>query len=112
MGYRHRNMYKITGLPGWVRFGYSPGWVGRSPNALPPTAQWLTESGLLPKYMEWLQQNPTQQGNQPANSQLTKEQEQKMLEQQIKILEANLANVNKRIEELWNKQTIFRKEFF
>ena len=21
-GYRHRNMYYLTGLPGWMRFGY------------------------------------------------------------------------------------------
>ena len=27
-GYRHR--YYATGVPGWVRFGYSPGWVGMS----------------------------------------------------------------------------------
>lgn len=26
---RHRNMYYATGLPGWMRFGYSPGWAGR-----------------------------------------------------------------------------------
>jgi hypothetical protein len=24
-GYGHRNMYRLTGLPGWMRFGYSPG---------------------------------------------------------------------------------------
>ncbi len=38
---RRRNMYYITGMPGWMRFGYSPGWVGRSPTELPPTAQYL-----------------------------------------------------------------------
>ena len=30
---RNRNMYNLTGLPGWVRFGYSPGWVGRGGRA-------------------------------------------------------------------------------
>lgn len=38
---RHRNMYYATGLPGWMRFGYSPGWVGRSPSGLGPCAQFL-----------------------------------------------------------------------
>ncbi len=33
---RHRNMFYLTGLPGWMRFGYSPGWGG-----LPPGAQFL-----------------------------------------------------------------------
>ncbi len=34
---RRRNMFYATGLPGWMRFGYSPGWGG-----LPPGAQFLT----------------------------------------------------------------------
>ena len=38
---RHRNMYYLTGLPGWMRFGYSPGWVGRSPSGLGPCAEYL-----------------------------------------------------------------------
>jgi hypothetical protein len=41
MGYRHRNMYYLTGQPGWMRFGYSPGWVGRSPSGLGPCAEYL-----------------------------------------------------------------------
>jgi len=40
-GYGNRNMYYLTGLPGWMRFGYSPGWVGRSPTGLGPTANYL-----------------------------------------------------------------------
>ncbi len=39
---RHRNMYYMTGLPGWMRFGYSPGWVGRSASGLGPGAEYLT----------------------------------------------------------------------
>ena len=38
---RNRNMYYMTGLPGWMRFGYSPGWVGRSPSGLGPCAEYL-----------------------------------------------------------------------
>lgn len=30
-GYRH--MYHMIGLPGWMRFGYSPGWGGMPPGA-------------------------------------------------------------------------------
>lgn len=40
----HRNMYNLTGQPGWVRFGFSPGWVGRSPTGLGPCAQYLIGS--------------------------------------------------------------------
>lgn len=41
-GYGHRNMYYQTGLPGWMRFGFSPGWLGRSPTGLGPGANYLT----------------------------------------------------------------------
>jgi len=113
MGYRHRYMYYMTGLPGWIRFGFSPGWLGRSPTGLPPTAQWLMQSGLLPQYMQWLQTTaPTMvppttvppTGGQaiptPFAPQLTKEQERQMLEQQVKALEAQLEAIRKRLEEL------------
>lgn len=107
MGYRYRWMYYLTGLPGWIRFGFSPGWLGRSPTGLPPTAQWLLQSGLLPQYMQWLQTAaPT--AVPPTTTPLltafaptySKEQEKQMLEQQVKILESQLEALRKRIEEL------------
>ncbi|MFX1466300.1 MAG: hypothetical protein ACFFA5_07495, partial [Promethearchaeota archaeon] len=52
---RYRWMYQMTGLPGWMRFGFSPGWLGRSPTGLPPTAQWIMQSGLMPQFMSYLQ---------------------------------------------------------
>ncbi len=44
---RRRNMYYATGLPGWMRFGYSPGWVGRSASGLGPCAEFML-SGQWP----------------------------------------------------------------
>lgn len=38
---RYRRMYELTGLPGWMRFGYSPGWKDRSPSGLGPCAHYL-----------------------------------------------------------------------
>jgi len=46
---RWRNMFYLTGQPGWMRFGYSPGWVGRSPTGLGPCAQFLL-TGRWPWY--------------------------------------------------------------
>jgi len=40
-GYRHRYMYYLTGLPGWMRFGFSPGWLGTSPTGMGPGATYL-----------------------------------------------------------------------
>ena len=91
-GYRCRNMYYLTGLPGWMRFGYSPGWIGRSPTGLPPTAQYLAQTGQIPQFTSWLQQQ--------APVGMPKEQEISMLEGQAKMLEPQLEQIKKRLEEL------------
>jgi hypothetical protein len=44
---RWRNMYYMTGLPGWMRFGFSPGWAGRSASGMGPCAEYLM-SGQWP----------------------------------------------------------------
>lgn len=110
MGHRHRNMYYLTGLPGWMRFGYSPGWVGRSPTGMPPAAQWITQSGLMPQYMEYLRsaspavapQVPAgpMASTMPFTQTYTPEQEAEMLEQQMKALQTQLDTIRKRLEEL------------
>ncbi len=107
-GNRYRWMYYLTGTPGWLRFGFSPGWLGRSPTGLPPTAQWIISSGLLPQYTSYLAQNPPvapvgpfpTAPVTPTTPGLTKEQEKQMLEQQMKILESQLEAIKKRLEDL------------
>ncbi|HIC93022.1 MAG TPA: hypothetical protein EYP09_02060 [Anaerolineae bacterium] len=103
-GYRYRNMFYATGLPGWMRFGYSPGWGG-----LPPGAQYLMQSGQMPQFWSWMQAQapfrpmggawgwPTPMGAPPA---MTKEQEVQLLQGQAKMLEGQLEQIKKRIEEL------------
>jgi len=103
MGYRHRNMFRLTGIPGWLRFGFSPGWLGRSPTGLPPTAQWLQQSGLLPQYIEYLQKEApmvTPPGSKPFAPTYTKEQEKQILESQTRALKEQIEAINKRLKEL------------
>jgi len=38
-------MQRMTGQPGWMRFGFSPGWAGRSESGLGPCAQMLMAGG-------------------------------------------------------------------
>jgi hypothetical protein len=59
---RNRYMYYATGLPGWMRFGYSPGWVGRSASGLGPCAEYLM-TGQWPAFQ---MQPGFQPGFQPA----------------------------------------------
>ncbi len=61
---RNRNMYYMTGLPGWMRFGYSPGWVGRSPSGLGPCAEYLM-SGRWPTPQMAAAWPATQMGQMP-----------------------------------------------
>lgn len=115
-------MYYLTGMPGWIRFGFSPGWLGRSPTGLPPTAQWLMQSGLLPQYMQYLQTQvspafpptappvatPSGAPSTPAPTPFgapfaptySREQEKQVLEQQVTMLESQLEAMRKRLEEL------------
>jgi len=103
-GNKRRNMYYLTGLPGWMRFGYSLGWIGRTPTGLPPAAQYLTQTGQMPQFGSWIQQQapavapvgPTPMGM-PA---MPKEQEISMLESQAKMLGDQLEQIKKRLEEL------------
>ncbi|MGQ9514488.1 MAG: hypothetical protein ACUVTL_05500 [Thermoproteota archaeon] len=105
MGYRWRRMYYRTGMPGWMRFGYSPGWVGRSPTGLPPTAEWIISSGLMPQYQQYLSTGANQPIATPVGAPLTKEQEVQMLEQQTKVIEAQLEATRRRLEDLKKMST-------
>jgi len=90
---RYRWMYYATGMPGWMRFGFSPGWIGRSPTGLPPAAQYLMQTGQVQQFLGT--QMPFYQG-----MALSKDQEISMLENQAKLIEQQLEQIKKRLEEL------------
>jgi hypothetical protein len=95
---RHRWMYYATGLPGWMRFGYSPGWVGRSPTGLGPaatyltTGQWPTPTGYPASGM------PPAAGFAPTGFGPT--DELSTLRSQAEWLRSQLEAITKRLEEL------------
>ena len=88
-------MYYATGMPGWMRLGYSPGWVGRSPTGLPPTAQYLMTGA-------WQTPQPQAMaaGMQAGMPAIPAEQEVSILESQAAMFEGQLEQIKKRIEEL------------
>ena len=64
-GYRWRNWYYATGLPGWARYGYGPAWgsppVGAAaPYGAAPTRE--QEAEMLKGQAEWLKQQLDQIG--------------------------------------------------
>jgi hypothetical protein len=90
-------MYYLTGLPGWMRFGFSPGW-----GTLPPGAQYLL-TGTWPTWQaNWAWQNMPQ--TPPFDpwgvSQLTKDQELQLLKSQADALRAQLEQIQQRINQI------------
>jgi len=113
MGYRHRWMYYATGLPGWMRFGFSPGWLGRSPTGLGPCAEYLMTGQWPTPQMAaawgagpWAAGAPaagTMPYGTPVPGTMAPEQELAMLRSQAEALKGQLDQIAKRIEELERK---------
>ena len=112
---RYRWMYHLTGLPGWMRFGSSPGWIGRNPTGLGPAAQYLMHGTWPTSQMNYA----WQQGYVPSSSpsgypypgfptsfdpwgamELNPEQELNFLKEEADELKEELNFVKKRIKEL------------
>lgn len=112
---RYRWMYQLTGLPGWMRFGFSPGWIGRSPTGLGPAAQYLMYGTWPTPQMDYY----WQQGQVPFSpppgfplpgfqtpydpwgaAKLTPEEELNFLKAEAEQLEDELYGIEKRIKEL------------
>jgi hypothetical protein len=83
----NRYLYYATGVPGWMRFGYSPGWGG-----LPPGAQYLMTG-------TWPSAYPMPVGM-PVMPAMSAQQEISILESHAAMLEQQLEQIKKRINEL------------
>jgi len=112
---RNRNMYYMTGLPGWMRFGYSPGWVGRSASGLGPSAEYLMTGQWPTPQMQMAAQgypmNPMAMPMQPpmpmgyaggmwGDPSAMREQQLAALRQQAQFVQQQLEQINAQIEQL------------
>lgn len=103
-GYGCRNMYRMTGLPGWIRLGYSPGWVGRSPSGLGPCAEYLmTGRWPTPRTGQTWQAGPYGSFAAETGFMGDPERELQFLKSRAEFLSQQLDAVRKRIEELEKK---------
>ena len=113
----YRWMYYLTGLPGWMRFGFSPGWIGRSPYGLGPAAQYLlTGTWPTPQMQAYWQAMQLGQVPYPAYGapggipgpigypQMSPQQEVEYLRQQADMLKQQLDEVNARIKQLQKEE--------
>jgi len=119
-GYGNRNMYYLTGLPGWMRFGFSPGWAGRSPTGLGPAASYMmTGQWPTPQAQSYWQSMQAGQAPYPAFGgygaaptggavpmgapfmpQASPEQELSFLKNQTDSLKNQMEQINSRIKEI------------
>jgi len=85
-----------------MRFGYSPGWVDRSPTGLSPTAEWIVTSGVMPQYREYLRTRGISSAAPfySPSAPVTTEDEIRMLEEQAKAIESQLDAIRRRLEQL------------
>jgi hypothetical protein len=88
-------MFYLTGLPGWMRFGYSPGWGG-----MPPGAAYLAQTGQFPAFQSWLSAQGPWAAGPWGWGQPSREQEIAWLQGQAQALEAQLNAIKQRLEEL------------
>ena len=94
---RRRNMFYATGLPGWMRFGYSPGWVGRSPSGLGPCAEYMmTGQWPNPAMAAAWQGTPTPPTGEPGSQQQLAflQAQANLLEQQLQALRQQIAGLD------------------
>lgn len=118
MGNRHRYMYYATGLPGWMRFGYSPGWLGVSPTGMGPAASYLMTGqwpspqmaaawqgrqfpvtpGRAPMGQYPMGAGPTPPG--PMGYPMDRDQELQFLKDQAQMLSQQLEQISSRIDEI------------
>ncbi|MBD3191078.1 MAG: hypothetical protein GF308_10560 [Candidatus Heimdallarchaeota archaeon] len=106
-GRRHRNMYELTGLPGWVRFGSSPGFAGGG-RGMGPCAEYIQRTGQMDDFIEDLkEQNPNISESyswNPANrndfSNTSKNNQREILINRIKVLERELQELKKELSRL------------
>ncbi|MEW6374515.1 MAG: hypothetical protein AB1502_01815 [Thermodesulfobacteriota bacterium] len=112
---RYRWWYRMTGLPGWMRFGFSPGWAGRGPYGLGPGAYYLMH-GLWPTpQMNYAWRRGDVPFPQPSGfpmpgfptpydpwgaTKVAPEQELEILKGEAEMLEEELERIKKRIDEL------------
>ncbi len=114
MGNRHRYMYYATGLPGWMRFGYSPGWLGVSPTGMGPAASYLTtgqwptpqmaaawqarQFGMAPTGQYPMGTGPMPPGT--GDYPMSPDQELQFLKDQAQMLAQQLEQISSRIDEI------------
>lgn len=100
---RHRRMYELTGVPGWIRFGSLSG-NASSGRGFGPCAEYIEKTGQMSEFMEDLTiRNPNLRVWQDAFPKMGKQNprnKKDFLEQRIRDLEDELRELKKQYKEV------------
>jgi hypothetical protein len=97
-------MYNLTGIPGWIRFGSSPGFAGGNQGrGFGPCAEYLEQTGQLDNFIEDLKEkNPNVANWQQTFTPMREANpafEKQRLTNRIKALEQELKELKKELKE-------------
>ncbi|HUU78142.1 MAG TPA: hypothetical protein VMX55_07315 [candidate division Zixibacteria bacterium] len=99
---RHRNLFKLTGTPGWIRFGKSPSYAGGG-FGRGPCAEFIEKTGQMEEFVKDLtEKNPNYSIWQDSFSNMKKlntDFEKEQIESRIRSLENELKNLKKELKE-------------
>ena len=99
---RHRRMYELTGVPGWIRYGSSPGFSGGK-GGLGPCAEYIQKTGQMDEFIKsFNEQNPGAYIWQNAYQKMEEENpnyRKDAIIDRIKTLEDELKNLKKQLKE-------------
>lgn len=96
---RNRRVYNATGIPGWVRFGNSPGFAGGG-RGLGPCAEYLRRTGQMDEFVKGMtENNPNYQEwrNVSANWNFEAQTDDSAIKDRINILEEELKDLKKQL---------------
>ena len=99
---RYRTMYQLTGVPGWIRFGTSPGMRGGG-RGMGPCAEYLQRTGQFDSFLkDFTEKNPTAKNWQmiTGDPELSVKFERDLIVDRISLLEEELKDLRKRLKEI------------
>ncbi|MBN1328206.1 MAG: hypothetical protein JXA54_01920 [Candidatus Heimdallarchaeota archaeon] len=96
---RYRNVYNATGVPGWVRYGRSPGYTGGG-RGMGPCAEYLQRTGQMDEFLKDLtEKNPPIQNDAPLNQWNFQASNEIALKERINLLENELKDLKKSLKD-------------
>ena len=105
---RHRNMYNLTGVPGWIRFGsnneFSNGRDGRDGRGLGPCAEYISKTGQMDDFLKNLTKDMKDSGIDQqftrSNSWNFQKNEKQILTSKINNLEEELKILKRKLKDI------------